>query len=92
MKNRSDTPFLNRNYFILDGECRSNFTKGGVNLHSIPKDARDSEIAFNKNREGYYGWFGYGGSLVQWHPELKIGKSTSKFKISPLDGFHLNFS
>ena len=60
---------------ILDGECRSNFTKGGVNLHSIPKDARDSEIAFNKNREGYYGWFGYGGSLVQWHPELKIGKS-----------------
>ena len=28
---------------------------------------------FNKNREGYYGWFGYGGSIMQWHPELKIG-------------------
>lgn len=28
---------------------------------------------FNKNREGYFGWFGYGGSIMQWHPELKIG-------------------
>ena len=24
-------------------------------------------------RDGYYGWFGYGGSLFQWHPRLKIG-------------------
>ena len=28
---------------------------------------------FNKNRDGYYGWMGYGGSIMQWHPELKIG-------------------
>ena len=28
---------------------------------------------FNKNREGFYGWFGLGGSIVQWHPELQIG-------------------
>ena len=24
-------------------------------------------------REGWYGWFGLGGSLMQWHPDLKIG-------------------
>ena len=59
---------------FLGGYCRSNFTKGGVNLHLIPKDdATDAEIDMNKGREGYYGWFGYGGSVVQWHPELKIG-------------------
>ena len=21
----------------------------------------------------YYGWFGYGGSVFQWHPDLNIG-------------------
>ena len=24
-------------------------------------------------RDGYYGWVGYGGSVFQWHPKLKIG-------------------
>jgi len=24
-------------------------------------------------RDGYYGWIGYGGSVFQWHPRLKIG-------------------
>ena len=28
---------------------------------------------FNKNREGFYGWNGIGGSIMQWHPELQIG-------------------
>ena len=27
----------------------------------------------NRNREGFYGWHGFGGSIFQWHPELKIG-------------------
>ena len=44
-----------------------------MNFFLNPNDIRRSEIGFNKNREGYYGWFGYGGSIVQWHPELKIG-------------------
>ena len=26
-----------------------------------------------KNRDGYYGWFGFGGSVFQWHPEMRIG-------------------
>ena len=24
-------------------------------------------------RDGYYGWMGYGGSVFQWHPRLRIG-------------------
>ena len=24
-------------------------------------------------RNGYFGWLGFGGSVMQWHPELKIG-------------------
>ena len=24
-------------------------------------------------RKGYFGWYGMGGSVMQWHPELKIG-------------------
>ena len=29
----------------------------------------------NARREGFYGWKGLGGSVFQWHPELKIGFS-----------------
>ena len=24
-------------------------------------------------RAGYYGWLGFGGSVMQWHPDLNIG-------------------
>ena len=24
-------------------------------------------------RDGFVGWMGFGGSVMQWHPELKIG-------------------
>ena len=37
------------------------FTKGGVAMF-------ESGL-----REGFYGWFGYGGSVFQWNPVLKIG-------------------
>ena len=36
------------------------FTQGGV-------------ADFNDERAGWYGWLGYGGSVFQWHPNLKIG-------------------
>lgn len=52
----------------------SNFTLGGVNhFTSVTKDG----ILFknNKYRDGFYGWHGIGGSVFQWHPELKIGFS-----------------
>ena len=28
---------------------------------------------FYEKREGFYGWYGFGGSVFQWHPELEIG-------------------
>ena len=33
-----------------------------------------NEHMHNK-RDGWYGWVGYGGSIFNWHPELKIGFS-----------------
>ena len=49
-----------------DGELfmgiRCPFTQGGI-----------AEFPKGDVREGYYGWLGYGGSVFQWHPELKIG-------------------
>lgn len=40
----------------------TNFTQGGVN-----------KFEEKGGRDGYYGWFGYGGSVFQWHPDLNIG-------------------
>ena len=59
---------------FIDGRLRCNFTIGGVNYFKNFDDATWIESEkFNKNREGFYGWFGLGGSIVQWHPELQIG-------------------
>merc|ERR1711953_638937 len=45
------------------GSVRSCFTKGGVNYFVNPEGPRELEKEnFNKNREGFYGWFGFGGS------------------------------
>ena len=41
-----------------------NMTQGGIAKFEEPEKA---------GRDGYYGWFGYGGSIFQWHPEYKIG-------------------
>ena len=53
----------------------TNFTKGGVNYFENPSTLSDfdSRNKINRNREGYFGWFGAGGSIMQWHSELKIG-------------------
>ena len=45
----------------------SRFTQGGVNQF-VEEDTSETN-----GRQGYYGWMGYGGSVFQWHPELKIG-------------------
>ena len=46
------------------GLLPTNFTQGGVNKF---------EEKGGVGRDGYYGWFGYGGSVFEWNPELKIG-------------------
>jgi len=43
------------------------FTQGGV------AQFEEEDITETSGRLGYYGWMGYGGSVFQWHPELKIG-------------------
>ena len=43
------------------------FTQGGV------AEYEEEDTSTTTGREGYYGWMGYGGSVFQWHPELKIG-------------------
>lgn len=55
------------------GIMRFNFTKGGVCEFVKFEDETKTDKMMYENRYGYYGWFGYGGSVVQWHPELKIG-------------------
>ena len=56
------------------GFGRTNFTQGGVNAFTEPGPGSGSlERAFNTDREGFYGWMGFGGSIFQWHPEHEIG-------------------
>jgi len=57
-----------------DGDVRSRFTKGGVNCFNAFENMNPLEShGMYKNRDGYYGWFGFGGSVFQWHSELRIG-------------------
>ena len=56
-----------------NGKIRVNFTQGGVNKFIKFEDETEADKSLHENRYGYYGWIGYGGSIVQWHPELKIG-------------------
>ena len=65
---------------------RSRFTKGGVCYFENLPDASDIEKnTFNNNREGFYGWYGHGGSVFQWHPELKIGFAFCQNIINPTE-------
>ena len=51
------------------------FTQGGVNKFGVPDGIGPQDKGYNlmKQREGYVGWLGLGGSCMQWHSELKIG-------------------
>ena len=75
----------------------TSFTKGGVNYFqkysheryhckskcSIEHKSNDDQM--NLGREGFYGWFGVGGSVMQWNPELKIGFGYVPFEYNILD-------
>lgn len=79
---------------------RTNFTKGGFNLfdqdliNEVPKNEYYNDFAIfdqmemqcNHWRKGYYGWFGYGGALMQWQPTHNIG-----FGYVPSDFFLQDF-
>ena len=55
---------------------RSIFTRGGLHFFKksmLKGDLNNFEKSLYYNNDGFYGWKGYGGSSMQWHPELKIG-------------------
>ena len=69
------------------GFCLFEFPEEEEKAQEVPADAKklskDEKIVQKTvervakqcltGREGYYGWFGVGGSVFNWHPELKIG-------------------
>ena len=52
-----------------------------LNVRSDEKDF----IGLNKGRDGWIGWFGYGGPIFQWNTEFKIGFGYAGTLISFFD-------
>jgi CubicO group peptidase (beta-lactamase class C family) len=52
-------------------------TKGGLGKFGVDQFSQEQQTfqlkRHNTGRDGFFGWFGYGGSVMQWNPELKIG-------------------
>ena len=70
------------------GPAHFNFTKGGVCCFEKFKDENQADSSLHGNRYGYYGWFGYGGSIMQWHPEHKIGFAFVPTKLNQMEMFN----
>lgn len=45
---------------------------------------------FGCNRQGSVGWFGIGGSVLQWHRELNVSTPTHLSYISMISSSHTN--
>ena len=53
-----------------------NFSKGGICKFGKDKNIGGKMVeSLHGQREGWFGWVGTGGCVMQWHPELKIGFS-----------------
>ena len=62
------------------------FSQGGINYFGgkgIGSDVLNDGL--HKGREGFFGWMGLGGSIFQWHPELKIGFAYIPTSLNILD-------
>eukprot|EP00088_Acartia_fossae_P070198 TRINITY_DN9335_c0_g1_i12.p1 TRINITY_DN9335_c0_g1~~TRINITY_DN9335_c0_g1_i12.p1 ORF type:complete len:450 (-),score=110.23 TRINITY_DN9335_c0_g1_i12:326-1675(-) len=55
------------------GMARTEFTQGGVNMYKDYEDDTMKERLMKSGRDGFVGWKGMGGSVIQWHPKLQIG-------------------
>ncbi len=67
----------------------SAFTQGGLaQFADDGKAPKSLAAALNADREGFFGWLGYGGSIFQWHPELRIGFAYVPTALNPLDFFN----
>jgi len=54
-------------------KCRTELTQGGVNIYNDYPGDNVFERMLNSGRRGFVGWHGFGGSVMMWHPEHKIG-------------------
>ncbi len=64
----------------------TSFTQAGLALFSAPApSATRIDKGLHAGREGFYGWMGLGGSIFQWHPELKIGFAYVPTSLNVLD-------
>ena len=52
---------------------RTCFTQGGICKFEDQENPNEFEAPLLGYRDGYYGWYGLGGSVMQWNPTLKIG-------------------
>ena len=79
------------------GHCTS-YSRGGINRfkkHDVPKGEYYDPLvtdklnhSLNNNREGWYGWVGFGGSVMNWHPELNIGFGYVPTDLLPFDAWN----
>ena len=68
---------------------RTNFTKGGINsFEKMEYVSKLEALQMFKNREGYFGWFGFGGSILMWHPYMKIGFAFIPTQLNTNDFFN----
>ena len=67
---------------------KTNFCKGGVNAFEQIKDIHPIKNYMYQGREGFKGWIGGGGSILQWHPELKIGFGYVPTLIEIIDNYN----
>jgi hypothetical protein len=68
------------------GFISTRFTQGGVASFShVSNPSSTLDSGLNNGREGFFGWMGLGGSLFQWHPELRIGFGYVPTSLNVLD-------
>ena len=60
--------------FLSNSGGKTCFTQGGINDYcKVPILSSNEVLLMPRERLGYFGWDGFGGSVMQWHPELEIG-------------------
>ena len=64
------------------------FSQGGVCHFDVSEEILEWERDLCLKRNDFYGWFGFGGSVFQWHPELKIGFAYTKTLLTWYDTYY----
>ncbi len=73
---------IKRKMVVLD----TAFTQGGLaQFQRTEAQPQSLEAALNHGREGFFGWMGFGGSVFQWHPDLRIGFAYVPASLNPID-------